>query len=112
MSKLINVHYDNDEFKMNYLEKKYKRIKKTIIKNNVNDSFPMLIDRLQDDTYIAIYDDFIFEVSFNDDDLVITYYQIYRLAYRETEYGEIPDLVAIDDYDSFVETIEKLVLIN
>lgn len=113
MSKLINVHYDsddfNDEFKINYLEKKYFKIKKKIIKNNVNDSFPMLIDRLRDDTYIAIYDDFIFEVGFNDDDLVVTYYQIYRLAKRNTKYGAIPDIVPVDIKEL---NFDKLALMN
>ena len=113
---MINVSYDavDNLYRKQWFKDDYYAVKELLKKHSVNDSFPELLDHTTDNSIVALIDNLVVEVEFDDMDLNIRFHQIFKLINQESLYGGIPILLTVDedDYEEAVKDIDRMALMN
>lgn len=65
-----------------------------LIFHSVDDSFPELIDRMTNDSIFVLYDDYLMDLVFNDNDRQVIIHQIFELVHVDGKLKLIP----VEDY--------------
>ena len=112
MKIVINYGEYDEYFKKHWFTYDYFKIKDFLLENNINNSYPDMLDRISQESIICLVNDIVLETVFDDDELKITILQMYRLAKETTSYGNIPTLAMVpeEEHDDVVRMIDGLAL--
>ena len=109
MKVCINYGEYDEYFKKHWFAYDYYKVKNYLLENSINNSYPELVSRTNNDCYICLVDNIVLDVEFLDDELKIVIHQLYRMI---DEYGSMPTLVTMpeEEHDDVVRMIDGLAL--
>ena len=103
---MLNHYFDYDY----YYGAEYMRVRDYLKRHSIDDSVPMLIDRIMNDSIICKIDSIgvVVEVGFNDRNQKLSIYQIFQLVYEGTKYGKVVDIEPVLDKETMINIVKLI----